>query len=83
MILLVMGDPIVVDIKSCLDCHYLKKRRVRHWLLDPSDELYEYGCESVFRIILPDDGVTPPPSWCPLRIAKPKNVGASPRQIDI
>ena len=69
-----MSDTVLVlEVTSCLDCPRFEKHRVKHWLADPSDVLYEYICNKANRNILPSDGVNPPPSWCPLRKVAQQN----------
>lgn len=56
-----------VTIASCPECPFFATREVKPWL-SPAP-LYEYSCRRATRVITPDDGIKPPPSWCPLRAA--------------
>lgn len=53
-------------IESCRECPFFKTRKVQHWIAYPQP-LYEYKCSRANRYITPNDGVKPPPKWCPLR----------------
>ncbi len=53
-------------IEGCRDCPRFEKRKVKYWLLAPPGWGWEYTCTKKDRIIMPSDGVKPPPSWCPL-----------------
>jgi len=57
---------VVVEIRSCRKCGEFSMWEVRHWLLEP-EVGYEYTCNKAERLILPSDGVNPPPIWCPIR----------------
>lgn len=60
------SEALTVEIESCSDCPHFKEVPVQHWLAG-HQTLYEYQCTEARRVITPDDGVNPPPKWCPLR----------------
>lgn len=61
-----MNESLILKIESCRDCPRLKIRDVHHWLL--GNQLgYEYRCTKKGKIIMPKEGVKPPPQWCLLR----------------
>ena len=64
-----MPDDVVLTlrVRSCRDCPRFKMREVAHFLIGPSEVVYEFICTKAGRYITPRDGVKPPPSWCPLR----------------
>ena len=62
-----MGNP-VIEIMSCLVCPRFETIPTRHWLAG-GKVLYRYRCKEADRDITPDDGVFPPPKWCPKRKA--------------
>lgn len=63
-----MGD---ARVESCRDCPRFRKRRTQSGLGAIAElyegPLYEYICDKAGRYIMPEDGVKPPPRWCPLR----------------
>lgn len=61
-----MQDSLTLKIESCRDCPRLKIKKVRHWLLGHQPG-YEYRCTKAGRYIYPNEGVKPPPEWCPIR----------------
>jgi hypothetical protein len=61
-----MAESLELRIEECHDCPRFRTREVRHWLLG-NGVAYEYSCSKAGRVITPDDGVRPPPKWCPLR----------------
>lgn len=64
-------EKIVVEIKDCRKCGAFSKREFHHFLLEP-DFGWIFTCNDLHRDITPEDGVNPPPVWCPLR---PSNMG--------
>ncbi len=64
-----MSEPLMLKIESCHDCPRLKVSEVRSWQLG-NQPAYEYCCTKANRLITPNEGVNPPPSWCPIRQAK-------------
>lgn len=61
-----MSDTLTLIIESCYDCPRLKQTPVRNFLLG-NQTAYRYDCTKAGRQISPQDGVNPPPKWCPLR----------------
>lgn len=59
-----MGFPLIIE--SCYNCPRLKIEPVQHWMLG-NQTGYLYTCGQLDRAILPEDGVTPPPPFCPKR----------------
>ena len=57
---------LTLEIEECLDCPRLEKRKTTHFLIYPRYG-WTYTCNKVGRIIMPSDGMNPPPKWCPLR----------------
>ena len=65
-----MTEDIHLIIKSCYDCPRFLSRRVRHFLIPDLEAAYRYTCTEANRQIGPEDGVKPPPTWCPKRKTK-------------
>jgi hypothetical protein len=59
-------EGLTLKIKSCGDCPRFSSRHVRHWMVPGGG--WEYRCTKARRTIYPEDGVNPPPKWCPLRL---------------
>lgn len=57
---------VTIKIEKCPDCPYFKSRQVDHWLTYPQ-KAYEYTCKKADKFITHEDGINPPPIWCPLR----------------
>lgn len=54
-----------LDVTSCRQCPHLKIIPTRHWMIPHT--MYEYVCKKAGRNIFPEEGVKPPPRWCPMR----------------
>lgn len=68
-----MSEQLQLVIEECPDCPRFEKRKVQHFLMDPNEYGWEYTCTKAGRLILPSDGINPPPVWCPMRAKQPKN----------
>jgi len=62
-----MSRRLLLTVESCFDCPRMVRREVRHWLLGNKTGR-RYRCNKAGRYITPQDGVKPPPQWCPLRL---------------
>jgi hypothetical protein len=60
---------LILERESCRDCPRLNIKEVSHWLLG-YQKGYEYICTKANRNIYPNEGVKPPPDWCPIREKK-------------
>ena len=57
---------LTIDINNCSkDCPYFSARAADHWTGGISG--YVYDCLKAEKMIMPTDGVEPPPKWCPIR----------------
>ena len=61
-----MIDKFPLIIESCYDCPRLKITPVESWLLE-NQTAYRYDCSQSDKQIAPEDGVKPPPIFCPKR----------------
>ncbi len=56
---------VTLEIKNCRrDCPYFSLQPSTHWI---GASGYVYTCNKAQKDIMPSEGVSPPPEWCPLR----------------
>jgi len=60
---------LVLKIESCRDCPRFIRRQVKHWTFG-REVMYEFKCTKANKIITRQDGIEPPPTWCPIRNQK-------------
>jgi hypothetical protein len=70
-------EKIIIEITDCYKCSHFKSKPTKYFLAGNQTfggyyckTLYKYYCKEAERNIMPDDGVKPPPIWCPLRKQK-------------
>lgn len=54
-------------IESCMGCPWVRERLIAH-PLNPTQKIMQFRCGKAKRVVMPGDGVTPPPAWCPLPV---------------
>ncbi len=60
-----MGEVLILKIESCMDCPWFRSRSLLGGDWDGVHE--ERSCRKATKYIFAQDGILPPPEWCPIR----------------